>query len=89
MTKKAKDAHTFRGRRDIKKDVRFNRWELEMLEKAVHLQGLMTGDFPPLAGFIRAAAIGQAFNRIRRFNRIKKAERDQLEAEYELECAEN
>jgi len=78
-----------RALRNIKKDVRFNSWELEMIEKAAHLQGLMTGGFPPLAGFIRAAAIGQAFNRIRRFNRRTKAERDQLQSEFELECEEN
>ena len=69
--------------------IRLNDWELKTIEKAAHLQGIMTGGFPPLAGFIRAAAIGQAFNRVRRFNRRTKAERDQLQTEYELDCAEN
>jgi len=74
---------------NIKKDIRFNEWELEMIERAVHVKGLRCGDFPPLAVFIRGAAVAKAHAEIRRYNRIKKAERDQLEADFELECAEN
>jgi len=59
------------------------------IERAVHVKGLRCGDFPPLAVFIRGAAVAKAHAEIRRYNRIKKAERDQLEAEYEFECAEN
>ena len=82
MTKKAKDLHTFRGRREIKKDIRLNRWELNLLERAIHCQGLRNGDFPPLAAFIRTAALAKAYSMIQQWHKRPKVE-------HESECAEN
>ena len=80
-------AESWRARRDIKMIIRLNPWERDMLERAAHLQGVMGGGFPPLACLVRTAAIAKAHAVIKRFNRRPKAERVQLEDEYELDCA--
>ncbi len=75
MAKKAKDLH------NIKKDVRFNSWELKMIERAIHVHGLRTGLFVSLAQFIRGHAVANAYALIRQYNRRSKSERAELEAE--------
>ena len=54
-----------------------------MIEKAAHYQGIMSGAFLPQAVLTRGAAIAQAYTIAKRFSRRPKAERIQLEAEYE------
>ena len=71
--------------RGVKRDIRFNSTELEAIERGIHVGGLMSGDFIPLARFVRAAAVLRAYNLIHKYNRRSREER----AELDLECTEN
>jgi len=83
MAKKAKDLL------NIKKEVKFSGWQLKMIERAIHVHGIQTGNFMSVAQFIRWPAIAKAHTIIRQHNRIPKTERVQLQVEFERACEEN
>ena len=82
MRKKARALRTHRM------TIRFNDWELEMLERGLHIQGLKTGWFTSFASFVRGHALAKAYKLILQWQKRPKVERDELEAEYERDYGE-
>ncbi len=68
--------------RTHKVTIRLNSWELEMIERGIHIQGMKSGWFTSVASFIRGNAVAKAHNLILQWQKRPKVERDKIEAEY-------
>ena len=68
--------------------IRFNSWEKELVEKAIHIRGMKSGWFTSFASFVRGHALAKAHNLILQWQKRPKVERDKIEAEYGSEYGE-
>ena len=62
--------------------IRLNSWEREMIDRALHIHSMQTGDLPPFASFVRGQAIRKAHALIQQWQKHPKSERLELEQEY-------
>ena len=77
-----------REKRTHRMMIRLNHWERDLIERAVFVQGLKTGWFTSFASFVRGHALAKAHKLILQWQKRPKAERDELEAEYERDYGE-
>ena len=77
-----------RQKRKNRMTICFNDWEKDMIEEAIHVQGMKDGWFVSFASFVRGQGLAKAHNLILQWRKRPKAERDELEAEYERDYGE-
>jgi len=72
----------------VRVEVKYTPSQMEVIDQALHLYSLKTGDYMSLSRFIRAGAMLKAQTLVRAWNRRPKQERIEREAEYEAEQRE-
>ena len=74
-----------RAKRKNRMSICFNDWEKEMIEQAIHVQGMKSGWFVSFASFVRGQGLRRANGLIEQWRKRPKAERVRLEQEYEAD----
>ena len=74
-----------REKRTYRVAIRLNHWERDLIERAIHIQGMKTGYFVSFASFVRGHALCKANSLIQQWQKRPKAERAKLVQEYEAD----